>query len=460
MARDLANPLMVKEVYQGFRGWGFTIGVMLLLVGSAIAFALVALDGNGFSEVLGAEFFSSLIVLVAIVGWLSIPAAAGMQLRGDINSDAMDLIAITGLSPWRIIWGRFQGGLLKLIVMLSCVLPFAVAATLLGGIGSTVIIITLIVLMAYSIMFIGMHIMFCAAPAVDRRLSIPSMVIQMAVLLITLAFGLGMYQAARFGSSFGLVAEIDANAWWIVLYLFAHGTVSALVFMANATDMITFEAVRHYARSKRWLAFWFLLVALPLSVVLFFDKDAVDNDVPEAMFVGAMIPVCLFLVFYLGQQTQYSRWRRPRFLPWIFGDGFFQTLAYASLLFFGVAAVLNTMFDDQGTVYWMALYGVANLAMYCGLATMIRCFMPAAFRTFGIYVILIVVIFLLLLVIQSLAYEGRGYHDGVSLAFLPFHFDERRYFEKVEWNFLAPLALGSFFGLIAELVRYEPKESS
>lgn len=454
MAKLIANPLMIKEVYQGFRGWGFTIGVLILLIGALAAFVMLVFDGGGDSETVGIQLFSALVALIALVGWLSIPAAAGMQLRGDISSDAMDLIAITGISPWRIVWGRFQGAVLKLLVMLACVAPFSVAAVLLGGVTPLAVMVALVVLMGYSLLYAGVHILVGALPAIDRRLAIPSMVIQMIVLFLTIVAATSLWGGMRFGSAFGIFGDIDGDALWAVLFILLFGLLSALVFLAHAADMVTFESVRHYARSKAMLWLWFMVVCLPLPIYHFIEKGRLPGDMAEVLLTAALIPSLFFLVLYAGQDWQSAAWRKPKRLV-MFRDGFFPTLAMAVLLMLPVAVIYIEIFGRKDPFYLFTLYVVANLAFYCGLAHCIRMFLPAAYRSYGMYVILCVLILFLLIVIESTA-SGSSRHTPYSeilLAFMPFQITEYDYLEKVEGAFMLPLMLGMAMGGISSLRR-------
>ncbi|RKZ80405.1 MAG: hypothetical protein DRR19_23665 [Candidatus Parabeggiatoa sp. nov. 1] len=178
------NPIMVKEIYQGFRGRWFVIGYGLALLICLGGYMTIVLPASPQNEALGSELFKVLGFSMMLVALFIIPVNAGNQLRNDITSNTLELITITNLSPWAIISGRFQAAALKMLLLFACMGPFVMAAFLLGGIGMTQIISDLGFLLLLSLVCCALLLMINALPALNPRYKILPTIIQTLLLLL------------------------------------------------------------------------------------------------------------------------------------------------------------------------------------------------------------------------------------------------------------------------------------
>src|SRR6476659_1606227 len=131
----LLNPLMVKEAHQSFRNRVFIgVGILALIVPLLMfGFSLITEGFDMSSESAGQAFFGMISGFFGIAALAAVPGRAAQQYQAEIKSRTLDLILLTGLSPWNLASGRFQAAGLQLVVLLAFIVPFAVASTVMGG---------------------------------------------------------------------------------------------------------------------------------------------------------------------------------------------------------------------------------------------------------------------------------------------------------------------------------------
>lgn len=148
------NPVWVKELRQSLRSRLFRVAFLATLI-CAATFSDLALGTA--SESLGLHLFQiSYGVLTATVVGL-VPFYIFYASPGEGQARAMDLVQLTGLSPWRIATGRWLMALTQIGLFYSAFLPFMAVAALLPGID----------LLAAGLVLAGTAISAAAAAAVS-----------------------------------------------------------------------------------------------------------------------------------------------------------------------------------------------------------------------------------------------------------------------------------------------------
>src|SRR5437763_8543458 len=104
-AGDRLNPIVLKEIRQMVRGREFNYSFTLCLAAGLIA-AFVGASGAVYgAESSGVTIFSVLMSLLRLVGLGVAPLATFSALRSEQTDQTLDLIALTELSPRRIVVG-------------------------------------------------------------------------------------------------------------------------------------------------------------------------------------------------------------------------------------------------------------------------------------------------------------------------------------------------------------------
>ena len=163
-ASDRLSPILVKEVRQIVRGRDFSYSFAIsLVVGLGIAFfgAADAATGNGTA---GGWTFTALTTCLALLGFAIVPLGAFNTLRNERLEQTFDLIALTALTPRKIIIGKLLAQAVKLGTLFAGMAPFVAMSFLLGGIDFVSICIALALVFTFSVWVCAACILMSAIP--------------------------------------------------------------------------------------------------------------------------------------------------------------------------------------------------------------------------------------------------------------------------------------------------------
>lgn len=351
----LLNPLMVKEAHQSFRNRVFIgVGILALIVPLLMfGFSLITQGFDMSAESAGQGFFGMISAFFGIIALAAVPGRAAQQYQSEIKSRTLDLILLTGLSPWDLASGRFQAAGLQLVVVLAFIVPFAVASTLMGGIGLERVLPSLVFLLVLGLAQCSAGVLAVSTMVVSRRLG--------AVALIGLAFQMFtvLSTALVMVNAPYVHRTTELLAWSLVLL-----ALITVLFLRLSADLITPGAVRTYARSK---AIMLMLVAAfyvpawlatrALSLTSYSDQSG--------MLMTGLAWFSSFAVVWSGSAARPGSGGR---LGPLFANGFLSTTVYAvftMLLVGGISQVI-------GWPGWAALYFVVYFLFFVGLAALIQ----------------------------------------------------------------------------------------
>ena len=132
---DVLNPIVVKELRQAVNSNFLVVtlvlflGLQLLVVGLFLTNESMASSFNA-----GRDSFSALLFILLVTCLLFIPAYTGIRLATERSVENVDLLFITNLRPWSIIWGKFLAALALTVLLYSAGMPFISFTYLLRGI--------------------------------------------------------------------------------------------------------------------------------------------------------------------------------------------------------------------------------------------------------------------------------------------------------------------------------------
>ncbi len=451
------NPIMIKEIYQGFRGRWFVIGYGLTLLISLGGYMTIVSLASPYNETLGAGLFMLLFFSMMLVALLIIPMSAGNQLRNEIISNTLDLIAITNLSPWAIIIGRFQAAGLKILLLFAYMGPFAIAAFLLGGIGITGILYSLGFLLLFSLGFCAFILMVNALPALSPRYKNLATTIQ-TLLMLFFIFPIVVTPFGRI--SFGAISwRWGTTEMLLSLYLLGVVSLFIVFFLRMAADMLTPPAIRTFMYAKLILMCLLMVMCLPFLKGFLFSSRTLGVEGTIIIFVVALFTLYFFALFWGGQLGTVHRSILHRLL----GNGYTPTLVYVIVLTFGMsllaAATSNRYSED---LLLVGLYCVTYYTFFSGLARMLRRFLKPEKRTAFVYLVLLLALIIFDGMV-SLIYSGMmggyaaAYTSSVILAFMPFvYFGSLSLFRHVGGEMLLPFIVGLFAAWLGREETAEP----
>lgn len=154
----LLNPVLVREAKVRMRGWrapgmiALYVGVMgLLLLGMMSA---MNIGNNGFSPEIGAILFAFLAAVQMVLLLVAAPGLTGASLAGERERQTLDLLLVTRLSSFEVVFGKLMAALGFAVLLLVASLPLYGVLFLFGGVSLIALGRTIIVYLA-TLYFIG-----------------------------------------------------------------------------------------------------------------------------------------------------------------------------------------------------------------------------------------------------------------------------------------------------------------
>lgn len=158
------NPVVVREMRTRMRDWKAftTMGGYLLLVGGILFIVYMAMldehsySSAGYFEVyianknIGQKLFIWLTWTQVVLLSLAIPALTFSSITQELERKTMELLALTRLSPGKIVLGKQLSGFLYSLVLMLCSLPLAGMCLMFGGISPAEIVVVYATLIAWA----------------------------------------------------------------------------------------------------------------------------------------------------------------------------------------------------------------------------------------------------------------------------------------------------------------------
>jgi ABC-type transport system involved in multi-copper enzyme maturation permease subunit len=142
VARALWNPIVAKEYRSRMRTWRspVTMTIFILLVGGlgwAIFSAMASASrytGSSSVNQYGPQLFMWLIIFEVVLLAFITPALTAGAISGERERQTIDLLFVTPLRPFAIIWGKLLASMSFVILLLMLSVPIFSLVFLLGGI--------------------------------------------------------------------------------------------------------------------------------------------------------------------------------------------------------------------------------------------------------------------------------------------------------------------------------------
>ena len=379
---DRLNPLMVKEIHQGFRNGTFVmVGLVVLLIPLCWFFSVTAASSfvpSSFTDDSeGASFFSAIVWVLGIFGSMLLPVRAAIQLHGEVKNQTIDLIALTGMSSWQLAVGRFQAAALQLLLLLSFVSPFAAASVTMGGIGVMSIATALAFMLLLGFVQCSLGLLTASTMLLSPRLG------TLAIVLFALQTML-LTSTAIAVATFGGVSSAPTE---ILPWLSACLLAITLFALRVSADVLAPRWQRSFFASR-------LTLLVPIAVILLplwsgYPAMSGTRSDSELVLFAALWPLYFFGLLWSAPKRDLSSSRTRWSL--IFGDGAEPNLVYAGLL----SAAFCGLAQWRGVALAPVIVSYAYFVCLVGLATLAHGFLPARKQSGEAYVwILLGLVFL------------------------------------------------------------------
>jgi hypothetical protein len=296
-ASDRLSPILVKEVRQFVRGRDFSYSFAIsLVVGLGVAF-FGAADAAGGSTTAGGWTFTALTTCLALLGFAIVPLGAFNTLRNERLEQTFDLIALTALTPRKIIVGKLLAQAVKLGTLFAGMAPFVATSFLLGGVDFVSICISLALVFTLSVWVCALCILMSAVPRTRAASGVVFAGLGIGLLLMFMV-GRALLSSVLFtpfgaaGISVGLRAG-TATLWWALAGVASACAVSLVNLVLLAENRL---AAPTDDRSTALRAGFLLQFALALGWALSFINGSVPTRSGVLGMLGTYAAIHLGIV--------------------------------------------------------------------------------------------------------------------------------------------------------------------
>lgn len=125
---DRLSPMVVKEMRQGLRTRFFTAALILfhLVLGCLMLSYLFDMNQRDTKEVFW------LVIIVTLLGVL--PSRAFNALNAEVKDGTLDMLMLTGITSFRIVWGKWVSLYSQTLLVASSLLPYMIVRYQFGGV--------------------------------------------------------------------------------------------------------------------------------------------------------------------------------------------------------------------------------------------------------------------------------------------------------------------------------------
>ena len=126
------SPVLVKELRQGLRTNTFSILFLVLqAILMLVVFSVASTDFR--SESAGRGLSTSLFVLYSLAALIIQPLRGVAALSKEIKGKTIDLLVLTRLSSWRIVFGKWTSIFAQTLLLLCTLIPYFIMRYFFGG---------------------------------------------------------------------------------------------------------------------------------------------------------------------------------------------------------------------------------------------------------------------------------------------------------------------------------------
>lgn len=284
------SPTIVKELRQGLRTYIFTLSLVLLPIAMAGIYILGFLKDQGNKSILHSSSINIFYwIFVIAVLFFIIPFKALSSVKEEKDAGTSDILLLTNLSPFRIIWSKWSSLSLQTVLLLFTLVPFIFVRYYYGAANPVydlcslgLVFITSTVLIATAIWLSGTH------KAIKGLIIIPAI-----LLILFFSEKLNLFDD-----------EFSINEQEIILtsLVFIYDIlVIGLIFLLCATKWFSLPSENNSARIRLPM----LLFVVPSFIMIFENTVSVNHDMRDIHFTIYAIASLFFLFLELNMPQEF-----------------------------------------------------------------------------------------------------------------------------------------------------------
>ncbi|SHJ26938.1 hypothetical protein SAMN02745181_1609 [Rubritalea squalenifaciens DSM 18772] len=164
---DKISPMLVKELRQGLRGWGF-VSLFIALQAIMLLFMLTLSLSKNYGD-LGQDVSSMIFLFFSLAALVIQPLRGMSSLSTEIKDDTIDLMVMTKLSAWRITLGKWVSLFSQTLLLLTALLPYLILRYFFGGMQLIPELLMLFVILVLSGVSTALAVGLSALPSIILR---------------------------------------------------------------------------------------------------------------------------------------------------------------------------------------------------------------------------------------------------------------------------------------------------
>ena len=403
---DRISPMLVKELRQGMRAKTFIVVFLSLQI--FLAVMLFSAGAASTSDHVGAVISGIIFTFFAAAVLVVQPLRGISALSSEVKGNTIDMMVLTRLSSWRIVFGKWVAIVSQSALLLSTIIPYLILRYFFGGMNLFAELVFLILMFLSSMALTAVTVGLSGCTSVIVRFLIP--IVGLPVLLWTLAVTF-LFRGFRSSSGFMDLFTLDSTDSRIAVASYVAAIVYLGGSMLSLGASLIAPAAENHAVLRRMVAFVAMLVLLGLGG---FDKiDMALVAILSLIIAGPAIMIALTESAPLVQTVCKPFVKRGgvgRAIGWFLYPSWPSGILFTILIsLIGLAAIFSHgMFDrgTSGTSVWGDEQAVVILSLLGGML------FPAVWQVFlfrgegqrvGHYLLLLAGSFLMLGILWILA---------------------------------------------------------
>lgn len=194
---DRLSPMLVKELRQGLKGISFMI--LFIAIQAVLGILIFGQSFSSSYDNLGREISISVFICVGLATCVLQPLRAISAIGSEVKENTIDLMVITKLSAWRIVFGKWISLVSQSALIIAAVAPYLILRYFFGGMqlfAELMILFTIFLASAaFTAVFIGLS-------------SLPSLILR-GIIGLGCAFFISMGVIGLFADSYTYRALIE-----------------------------------------------------------------------------------------------------------------------------------------------------------------------------------------------------------------------------------------------------------
>jgi ABC-type transport system involved in multi-copper enzyme maturation permease subunit len=150
ISRALDNPIIAKDGISRMRSWRAPLAITLYLgllggFGYAVFALTLIVTPTSIAAVVGSTVFMALAFFQLALLTLFAPAMGAGAISGERERQTLDVLLVSGITPFGIIWGKLVASLAYLVLLILTSLPLFAAVFLFGGVDVIQFALTILI---------------------------------------------------------------------------------------------------------------------------------------------------------------------------------------------------------------------------------------------------------------------------------------------------------------------------